>query len=136
MELLYQLQDALFPPDGLKIAALTGQSGPWLYVFLFAIIFCETGLVVTPILPGDSLLFAMGALAAQTDAISFPLLIVVLQNRTGLDNESQLSAVRRLGVRADVIAEAVGQRPNQRVEIGRHRLRERIRRHRGGGRIV
>jgi membrane-associated protein len=37
--------------------------GPWLYVVVFAIIFCETGLVVTPILPGDSLLFALGALA-------------------------------------------------------------------------
>ncbi len=38
--------------------------GPWTYVVLFAIIFAETGLVVTPFLPGDSLLFALGALAA------------------------------------------------------------------------
>lgn len=38
--------------------------GPWLYVVTFAIVFCETGLVVTPFLPGDSLLFALGALAA------------------------------------------------------------------------
>ncbi len=41
------------------------QMGPWLYVLLFAIIFAETGLVVTPFLPGDSLLFAVGALAAS-----------------------------------------------------------------------
>lgn len=38
--------------------------GPWIYAILFLIIFCETGLVVTPILPGDSLLFAIGAFAA------------------------------------------------------------------------
>jgi membrane-associated protein len=42
---------------------LVQQYGPWAYGILFAIIFCETGLVVTPFLPGDSLLFAAGALA-------------------------------------------------------------------------
>ncbi len=42
--------------------------GPWLYVVLFAIIFAETGLVVTPLLPGDSLLFAVGAIAAGPDS--------------------------------------------------------------------
>ena len=40
--------------------------GPWVYGLLFLIVFCETGLVVTPFLPGDSLLFATGALAAST----------------------------------------------------------------------
>jgi membrane-associated protein len=39
--------------------------GPWLYLLMFVVIFCETGLVVTPILPGDSLLFAFGMLAAR-----------------------------------------------------------------------
>src|SRR5256714_7274768 len=53
--------------------------GPWLYVLLFAVIFCETGLVVTPILPGDSLLFAVGALAAKEGStLSMPLLLVLL----------------------------------------------------------
>jgi membrane-associated protein len=41
-----------------------GAMGPWLYVVLFLIIFCETGLVVMPFLPGDSLLFAVGAISA------------------------------------------------------------------------
>ncbi len=44
---------------------LIQQYGPWIYGILFAIVFCETGLVVTPFLPGDSLLFAVGALAAD-----------------------------------------------------------------------
>ncbi len=52
---------------------------PWLYAVLFLIIFCETGLVVTPFLPGDSLLFALGAAAALTGGlVSLPLLFVLL----------------------------------------------------------
>src|ERR1700741_1477570 len=43
---------------------LAAAYGPWLYGLLFAIVFAETGLVVTPFLPGDSLLFTCGALAA------------------------------------------------------------------------
>ncbi len=45
--------------------------GAWTYALLFAIIFCETGLVVTPFLPGDSLLFAAGAIAASGSLDSF-----------------------------------------------------------------
>jgi membrane-associated protein len=52
--------------------------GPWMYVILFLIIFAETGLVVTPILPGDSLLFAIGALAARPDGLNLTLLLVLL----------------------------------------------------------
>ncbi len=52
--------------------------GSSLYVLLFAIVFCETGLVVTPFLPGDSLLFALGALAATGTAIKLPLVAVLL----------------------------------------------------------
>lgn len=52
--------------------------GPWFYGLLFAIIFCETGLVVTPILPGDSLLFAVGALAAGNSPLSMTLLFGLL----------------------------------------------------------
>ncbi len=46
------------------LAELVARYGVWIYAILFAIVFCETGLVVTPFLPGDSLLFAAGALAA------------------------------------------------------------------------
>lgn len=53
--------------------------GPWLYVVVFAIIFCETGLVVTPFLPGDSLLFALGALAASEGSpLDINLLILLM----------------------------------------------------------
>lgn len=52
--------------------------GTWTYLILFLIIFCETGLVVTPILPGDSLLFAVGAIAAIGDLnIVFILLLLI-----------------------------------------------------------
>lgn len=51
--------------------------GLWTYLILFLIIFCETGFVVTPFLPGDSLLFAAGALAATT-SLSVGVLLVLL----------------------------------------------------------
>ncbi len=56
------------------------QYGFWTYLFLFLIIFCETGLVVTPFLPGDSLLFAAGALAAvdTTGTLNIGLVFVLL----------------------------------------------------------
>lgn len=52
--------------------------GPWFYVIMFLIIFCETGLIVTPFLPGDSLLFALGALAAMENGLNVWLLLGLL----------------------------------------------------------
>jgi membrane-associated protein len=52
--------------------------GPWIYVILFLIIFCETGLVVTPFLPGDSLLFALGALASMENGLDVWILLISL----------------------------------------------------------
>jgi membrane-associated protein len=57
------------------LGAMITQYGAWAYGILFAIIFCETGLVVTPFLPGDSLLFAAGALAANPE-MGFNVLIL------------------------------------------------------------
>jgi len=71
----------------------------WLYPILFAVIFCETGLVVTPFLPGDSLLFALGALAAvdTTGTLSAPLLNVLLAIAAVLGNVSNYGIGRWIG---------------------------------------
>ncbi len=60
-----------------KLLELVAAYGSWVYAILFAIVFAETGFVVTPFLPGDSLLFATGALCA-TGALSTPLAIGLL----------------------------------------------------------
>jgi membrane-associated protein len=64
MSFLAQMLDYFRHLD-VHLGAMVTQYGVWAYGILFAIIFCETGLVVTPFLPGDSLLFAAGALAAN-----------------------------------------------------------------------
>jgi membrane-associated protein len=63
MELVAALWDFVLHLDA-HLAAFVAQHGAWVYALLFAIVFCETGLVVTPFLPGDSLLFVVGTLAA------------------------------------------------------------------------
>ena len=62
MELVKKLIDIVLHLDR-YLKDLVPEYGAWIYAILFLIIFCETGLVVTPFLPGDSLLFAIGALA-------------------------------------------------------------------------
>jgi membrane-associated protein len=63
MELLAGFWDLIVHLDT-HLEAFVAQHGAWVYALLFAIVFCETGLVVTPFLPGDSLLFVAGAIAA------------------------------------------------------------------------
>lgn len=53
------------------------QYGHWIYAILFTIVFCETGLVVTPFLPGDSLLFACGAMAATAGGLDLTTLVII-----------------------------------------------------------
>ena len=75
---VHQIFDLFLHLD-VHLSTVIQNYGVWTYGILFAIIFCETGLVVTPILPGDSLLFAAGAFAAKGDfnpGVLIPLLCV------------------------------------------------------------
>ena len=76
MELIEKLIDLVLHLDQ-HLVELVTQYGSWTYGILFLIIFCETGLVVTPFLPGDSLLFAVGALAA-TGALDVSSVVILL----------------------------------------------------------
>ena len=64
METLKKLLDIVLHLNT-HLDGLVAEYGAWVYAILFIIVFCETGLVVTPFLPGDSLLFAVGAIAAN-----------------------------------------------------------------------
>jgi membrane-associated protein len=72
------------------------QYGTWTYLALFAIVFCETGLVVTPILPGDSLLFAAGAIAAL-GSLNPHLLVLLLTVAAVLGDAVNYQIGRRIG---------------------------------------
>ncbi len=74
--------------------------GNWMYVILFAVIFCETGLVVTPFLPGDSLLFAVGAVVAMEGSpFSLTLMTVLLLIAAILGDAVNYAVGRRIGPR-------------------------------------
>ena len=72
-----ELLDFILHVDAHLLEFITNY-GVWIYAILFLIIFVETGLVVMPFLPGDSLLFAAGALAASTGAMNPYVLIILL----------------------------------------------------------
>jgi membrane-associated protein len=76
MEFLRTIIDLFLHLDE-HLKTVVEMYGFWVYLILFVVIFCETGLVVTPFLPGDSLLFAAGAIAA-TGSMRVELLIVLL----------------------------------------------------------
>lgn len=78
MEIIKSFVDLFLHLDS-HMAQMVAQYGQWIYAIVFAVVFCETGLVITPFLPGDSLLFVLGALAAQGSLelkFLIPLLIV------------------------------------------------------------
>ncbi|MFY9328062.1 MAG: DedA family protein [Georgfuchsia sp.] len=97
MELLTHFIDIVLHLD-VYLAAMVGQYGLWIYAILFAIIFAETGLVVTPFLPGDSLLFVAGALAAVGD-MDIGVLVLTLSVAAVLGNSVNYSIGRALGPR-------------------------------------
>jgi membrane-associated protein len=77
MELLRQFIDIFLHLDT-HLASVIASYGTWTYVILFVIIFCETGLVVTPFLPGDSLLFAAGAFVALGSLSLLPVIALLI----------------------------------------------------------
>jgi len=77
MEYIRQFIDLVLHVDR-HLDGLIQDFPVWIYAFMFLVIFCETGLVFTPILPGDSLLFALGAFAARPDGLNLWALLGLL----------------------------------------------------------
>ena len=97
MDLILQFVDLILHLDK-HLDVMIRQYGPWIYAILFIIIFVETGLVVMPFLPGDSLLFIAGAFAA-TGALSLPALMILLTIAAILGNTSNYWIGRKVGPR-------------------------------------
>jgi membrane-associated protein len=77
MQLITSLLDLLLHLDK-HLDQLAGQLGGWTYLLLFLIVFAESGIILTPFLPGDALLFALGALTATTTHFNLFLILVLL----------------------------------------------------------
>ncbi len=82
------------------LAELAANYGTWMYGILFLIIFCETGLIVMPFLPGDSLLFATGALAAISPDLNVWYLFILLTSAAIIGDSLNYWVGRKLGVKA------------------------------------
>jgi membrane-associated protein len=95
MELLAPLIDFVLHVD-VHLANFVQAYGLWVYALLFAIIFIETGVVVMPFLPGDSLLFVVGTMCAQ-GSMSLPLSIGLLIGAAVLGNQSNYAIGRYFG---------------------------------------
>ncbi|WP_298428697.1 DedA family protein [Ottowia sp.] len=95
MEIVMHLVDFILHVDQ-HLAAFVAEYGPWVYALLFLIVFVETGVVVMPFLPGDSLLFVVGALAGAGH-ISLPLACAVLLAADVLGDQANYSIGRYFG---------------------------------------
>ncbi len=99
MSYLHQLIDYILHID-IYLNTFVTTYGFWTYLALFAVIFCETGLIVTPFLPGDSLLFAAGSIAAQPDnSFNIIILFTLLFIASVLGNQLNFLIGRALGPR-------------------------------------
>jgi len=97
VEFLGQFLDVILHLDQ-HLARWTQEMGGWVYVVLFAIVFAETGLVIAPFLPGDSLLFAAGAIAALPGSPLSPVWLVVLLSAAAvLGDAVNYTIGRRIG---------------------------------------
>ena len=98
MELFQFILDLLLNLDE-HLIELLSHYGLWIYAILFLIVFAETGLVVTPWLPGDSLLFAVGALTAidTSGTLTLPWVISLLITAAILGNSSNYAIGRSIG---------------------------------------
>jgi membrane-associated protein len=97
MEILHQLLDFVLHVDA-HLRTFVEAYGAWVYALLFLIIFVETGVVVMPFLPGDSLLFVVGALCGA-GLMSLPLVIALLIAAAILGNQSNYMIGRHFGPR-------------------------------------
>jgi membrane-associated protein len=95
MDLIALLLDFILHVD-VHLAAFVQAHGPWVYALLFAIVFVETGLVVMPFLPGDSLLFVVGTLCGA-GLVSLPLALVLLFAAAVLGDQLNYTIGRWLG---------------------------------------
>ncbi|WP_018478839.1 DedA family protein [Pontibacter roseus] len=99
MELISYLIDFILHIDQ-HLVELVREYESWIYLILFIIVFCETGLVVTPFLPGDSLLFALGALAAiPASGLNLFLLMALLITAAILGDSFNYYTGSKLGSR-------------------------------------
>jgi membrane-associated protein len=101
MELIAWFIDFILHLDK-HLVELLRDFGPWIYLILFLIIFSETGFVVTPFLPGDSLLFAAGALAAidTSETLTAPMLSLVFAVAAIAGNTTNYHIGKWIGPRA------------------------------------
>jgi membrane-associated protein len=99
MEYIKQFIDIILHLND-HLDAWTAAFGPWLYLILFIVVFCETGLVVTPFLPGDSLLFAVGAICARDGSpLNVLVMMVVLIVAAVIGDAVNYSIGKRVGPR-------------------------------------